>query len=214
MIRAASGRCRFLQAGMNLILITPDHFLEQECALVNACFAYGLQRLHLRKKKFSEQDYRNYIGSIDTAFHQRIVLTEYFGLLTEFDLGGVHLNSHIRDQPATWEELAALQPRHTSASFHSWDEINAAANNFDYVLISPVFDSISKKGYKAGIDLKGAAILKQVNTNCPGIVGLGGVQANNIRLLQAAHFDGAALLGAVWEAADPFAAFRELCKHV
>lgn len=178
--------------------------------MVNACFQQGLQRLHLRKKDFREQDYRNYLGAIDAAFHERIVLTEHFGLLKEFDLGGVHLSSHIRDMSATWDELAMLQPKAVSASFHDWEEIASAKKVFDYVFISPVFDSISKKGYKAGIDLEGAAALKKTKANCTGIIGLGGVQADNIQLLKEKDFDGAALLGAVWEANNPVAAFLEI----
>lgn len=199
---------------MNLILITPDQAAANEVIVLNDCFAQGLQRLHLRKKDFDIDDYRSYIASIDSAFHNRIVLTEYFLLLKEFGLGGVHLNSHIRDLEETWNELATLKPQSISASFHSWDEIAAAENDFDYVFISPVFDSISKKGYKAGIDLDGAAALKQSKIKCPGIVGLGGVQADTIPVLKEKNFDGAALLGAVWEADKPVAAFLEAQRAV
>lgn len=195
---------------MKLILITPDHPVAQELSVVNACFAQGLQRLHLRKKGFDIEMYRNYIASVDQSFHNRIVLTEYFSLLQEFDLGGVHLNSHIRDLKQTWDELEILKPRHISASFHSWDEIADTQNNLDYVFISPVFDSISKRGYKAGIDLDGARMLKETKSDFPEIIGLGGVHASNIRFLKEREFDGAALLGAVWEAKDPVTAYREI----
>ncbi|PZF71470.1 thiamine phosphate synthase [Taibaiella soli] len=195
---------------MKLILITPDDTFGRELSIVNGCFAYGLQRLHLRKKGFSKEDYRNYIAAVDDTFHDRIVLTEYFSLLEEFNLGGVHLNSHIRDLQKTSDELALLKPKQISSSFHSWDEIAAAKDHFNYVFISPVFDSISKKGYKAGIDLEGAATLKQTKVDCPEVIGLGGVQAYNIQRLKEMNFDGAALLGAVWESENPVVAFREI----
>jgi thiamine monophosphate synthase len=41
-----------------------------------------------------------------------------------------------------------------SGSFHSWEEIRANRFPYTYVFISPVYDSISKAGYKAAIDSK------------------------------------------------------------
>ena len=87
---------------------------------------------------------------------------------------------------------------------------------YGYVFISPVFDSISKAGYKAAIDLQQCAAVRQevikARGYCPQIIGLGGVGAEQVRILQANGFDGAALLGSVWGAEDVVGAFVDIAK--
>ena len=87
---------------------------------------------------------------------------------------------------------------------------------YDYVFISPVFDSISKQGYKAAIDPAGRGQLaqwaRQHTTTLPRIVALGGVNAACIPALLEHGFDGAALLGAVWESDNPVAAYEAIAR--
>lgn len=198
---------------MQLILITPDHTksIAEETAIVNDCFAAGLQKLHLRKPSFTENNYREYLQQIKAEYCRRIVLTDYFELGATYKTGGVHLNSHIRTDAALWAQIKELNPGTVAASFHSWDELSACKKSFDYIFISPVFDSISKHGYKAAVQLNGAKEIKEQfhagGRSVPGIIGLGGVAQHNIQLLEKNGFDGGALLGAVWQAKDPVAAF-------
>jgi thiamine-phosphate pyrophosphorylase len=192
---------------MQLIVISPDNTIDNETEIVNRLFANGLQKLHLRKPQFTAHDHSNYIARIDTRYHSRIILHSCFELLTEFQLGGVHLNSFLQKDIQTMEQVSILSPPSVSASFHTWDEI--AENNvaYNYVFISPVFDSISKSGYKAGIDLAGCTKLRreleQQKKYCPAIIGLGGVALHQLKTLYNYGFDGAAMLGAVWLADDP-----------
>jgi thiamine monophosphate synthase len=44
----------------------------------------------------------------------------------------------------------------------------------------------------------------------PPVLALGGVAAENIDLLPAVGFAGAAVLGSIWQGADPVAALRQL----
>ena len=199
---------------MQLIVITPDSEIKDEAGLVNGLFANGLQRLHIRKPQFTTADYRNYIASLDPKYHTHIVLHGGFELMNEFVLGGIHLNSMLRHYR---EALADdLHPSQISTSFHSWQEIRDNEFEYGYVFISPVFDSISKKGYKAEIAINGATEIKREfavsNKYCPALIGLGGVGKEQIDLLRQNGFDGAALLGAIWLSADPVTEFTEIIK--
>ena len=62
-----------------------------------------------------------------------------------------------------------------------------------YVFLSPIFDSISKQGYKAAFPLQQ---LRMIALEAPvAVVGLGGVTARNMPLLREAGLSGAAFLG-------------------
>jgi len=199
---------------MQLIVITPEQSIEGETDLVNQMFANSLQRLHIRKPQYSSRNYEDYIGAIPAHYHSRIVLHASFELFDEFGLGGVHLNSHFRNDKQIWDKLRHLPPAALSTSFHSWQEIMENEFHFGYVFISPVFDSISKSGYKGKIDLNGAEETKQqllmAGGYCPPIFALGGVGPKEILALCKHGFDGAAVLGSIWMANDPVAKFMEI----
>ena len=196
---------------MELIVITPEGSVENEIACINRMFHHGLKRLHLRKYQFSEGEIRGYINQIDSIYRSRIVIHSYFHLFKEFSLGGIHLNSHLRQDEKTLELMNGIPPQYISTSLHSWQELETNNVNYNYVFISPVFDSISKKGYKAAIDLEELGRVKnkivQQNRYCPSIIGLGGVSADNISILQERGFDGGALLGTIWNDPDPVNAY-------
>ncbi len=199
---------------MQLILLTPDNKIENEIAHINQLFHQGLMRLHLRKYQLSEGETRDYIHQIDSAFHSRIVIHSHFHLFQELGLGGIHLNSYTRNDEKAMELIKDIQPRYISTSFHSWQEIEKNEVDYNYVFISPVFDSISKQGYKAAIDLEEMLRVKNniasQNRRCSATIGLGGVSADNIKVLQEKGFDGGALLGAVWNTSDPVSAFLKV----
>ena len=93
-----------------------------------------------------------------------------------------------------------------SSSFHSMENLRQADGIFDYVFLSPVFDSISKPGYVSSCVLQVEYKLKTTK-----VIALGGIQANNISEAKKLGFDGVAALGAIWQ--DPEKAeikFKEL----
>jgi len=98
-------------------------------------------------------------------------------------------------------------------SAHSFEELEKI--NTDICFLSPVFDSISKFGYKAKYnnqELKeGIAAWKKKHSQ--KLFALGGVAAENIAELEELGFDGAALLGTVWHNPDPVAALLEILNH-
>ncbi len=198
---------------MKLIVLTPDTTLENEVQIINELFENGLERLHLRKPSFTTQQYRDYLRCIDISYYKYIVLHGCFELFDEFELGGIHLNSAARSDSSMWGRIKHISLLQISTSFHSWQEVQDNEFRYGYVFISPVFDSISKAGYEAGIELAGAGDLKRTlkaaNKYCPSVFGLGGVGVEQLKTLDEHVFDGAAMLGAIWQSADPAGKFRE-----
>ena len=187
---------------MQTIVLTPEHTVPGETERVNILLAGGLQRLHIRKPDYSITDYRNYIAAVDPAFHHLLVIHNYYELYHELGLAGVHLNSAARTNETTWARLSTIPSSAISTSFHSWQEIIDGTFPYAYVFISPVFNSISKPGYNAAIELHGALATKAQmateNRYCPKIIGLGGVGKNELAILEQYGFDGGAMLGSVW----------------
>lgn len=100
-------------------------------------------------------------------------------------------------------------------SVHSFEELKEMASR-EMVLLSPVFDSISKYGYKSKFsreELK-VGIAKWRRFIGDGsevkLYALGGINAKNIYGLKELGFDGAVVLGGVWNYADPVVAFESI----
>ena len=95
-----------------------------------------------------------------------------------------------------------------------WDDYKKVTNPYEYIFLSPIFDSISKVGYKGNFDLKllreNLCKMKQENPSMPKVIGLGGITAQNMSLIVSAGFDGLALLGAIWQSQNPPKAFSEI----
>jgi len=199
---------------MQLLLLTPENDHPDEIKLVEHFLEQGLQRLHLRKPAYTRTDYSDYLSGIDAGYHKRIVLHGHFELMEKFDIGGIHLNTAMRNDVMLMRQWSCYDKR--SASFHSWNEIEVNTIPYQYVFISPVFDSISKKGYEACIDMAGAQALRkkkrEARSHCPLLMGLGGVSAQNIDQLISSGFDGAVVLGSVWQAHDPALNFKQLME--
>lgn len=67
---------------------------------------------------------------------------------------------------------------------------------YDYVTLSPIFDSISKTGYHSGFDLDEVkCFLTAVDVN---VIALGGVTEARLPRIREAGFYGAAMLGALF----------------
>lgn len=166
-----------------IIAITHPSFIENE--------AYKICRIlenkeadlvHIRKPGSSLNEMRNLIYHIPKEFHHSIKIHDHFQLLNEFELGGIHLNNR--------NPSANLLTKSISKSIHTIEEVENIAN-YDYVFLSPIFNSISKTGYNSKFKLDEIAD-KILNKN---VIALGGVTPDKFSILKKSNFIGAALLG-------------------
>lgn len=182
---------------MKLVVITRPDFFEGETDIVNDLFRSGMERLHLRKPKASEEELSAWLQGIDRQYYGCIVLHDCFSLVEKFSLGGVHLNSRNPETPANIQGITV------SRSCHSIDEVAEHKGRCNYLFLSPIYDSISKEGYGAAysrIDLERAASEGIIDDK---VLALGGVNLEHIPEIRSMGFGGAAVLGALWQAADP-----------
>ncbi len=94
---------------------------------------------------------------------------------------------------------------------HDLDVMQTLLDHYDRLLVSPVFPSISKPGHAPDARmnhdrLKAALVLPRRAE----VIALGGIDASRIAACRELGFDGVAVLGAIWQAADPLNALNEL----
>jgi thiamine-phosphate pyrophosphorylase len=85
------------------------------------------------------------------------------------------------------------------------------------VFLSPVFPSISKPGYHPAIDSKIIAARLSRRTHHErktAVIALGGITLANVIRCAELGFDGVAILGALWHAAEPLAVFEQFQQTV
>ncbi len=187
-----------------LLVITPEKNCPKEIELITSLFESGLKILHVRKPTFTEDELRNYLQEIPNKFRKKIIIHSHYKLAKEFSLKGIHLTE--RNRKLKFQNFKII-----SASFHSTAEILKSRRNYEYVFLSPMFDSISKQGYKSNFNLEELeSFLKRKNN----VIALGGIYSKNIKLTMQAGFKGAAVLGSVWESRNPVKAYMGLMLKI
>lgn len=194
---------------MKLILISPPDRVAGEIPFLQQLLEEGLSTYHLRKPDWEQAEVAAYLREIPAEFHPRIMLHSHFELLEEFSLQGAHVKSGVL--------LNFIQEPHSySAPVHGFEEVLEMEQHRHYVLLSPIFNSISKDGYLSRFSLAECAAFFKQYKGTLHIIALGGVNLGKIKAAAEAGFHGAAVLGAVWkvlEQSGPEAAhnhFKEL----
>jgi thiamine-phosphate pyrophosphorylase len=184
---------------MKLILISNPTDLNEEVETIHSLFEKGLECFHLRKPEKTKKEFEDYLRKVNPKFYNRIVIHSNYHLLSKYNLKGMHIPEALIKEDKIKDLQKAVKTRglSVSASVHSIDTIKQC-KSYDYIFLSPVFDSISKKGYSSNIDLNTFMQKKEASTFPTKVIGLGGVSKENITLLSDVGFDGAALLGSIW----------------
>lgn len=186
---------------MKIIAITPPHAIDDEVVVIRRLFAKGVDILHLRKhqSEFDEVDVIDYLREILSALTveecSKIIIHDFPQLYYEFSLKGIHINKNITNLP---EKYSGFKTR----SCHSFEEIQKYKDDYDYLFLSPIFDSISKRGYKSAFThelLQKASLEGLIDEK---VIALGGVTFDKITYLQKLNFGGVAMIGGIYDFAN------------
>lgn len=176
---------------MEPIIISYPMHIKDEYTIVNQLFEAGLQIFHLRKPGYSKLDYQHFLCGINPRYHNRISLHQYHELAEDFNINRLHYPQARRSNAA---EHGCGTAHIRSTSVHRLDELSLL-KHFDYTFFSPVFDSLSKPGYRSITDQHFRLDTSGVPTQ---VIALGGIQPDNINRVRDMMFDGIALLGCIW----------------
>lgn len=183
-----------------VIVIAAETDRNHEIPILHQLFEAGLECFHLRKPKKNYEEHCAYLNQINPGYHNRIVVHHFHELIDVYNLKGIHFPEQKRRQQL--HKLPALKRtgKTISSSFHEIATLAHCPFEFDYHLLSPVFSSISKEGYK------GRAF--DVNPIPKYIIGMGGVTANNLKTFISLGYHGAGVLGSIWNSSSPVENFK------
>jgi thiamine-phosphate pyrophosphorylase len=176
---------------MELILATTPDFFVEEDKIITSLFDEGLDMLHLRKP-VSEPIYaERLLTLLPSTYYKQIVVHDHFYLKEEFGLKGIQINKRNPEPPAGYKG-------YISRSCHSMEELAQYKKTVDNVILSPVYDSISKWGRKAAFtreELTDAARKGWIDKQ---VFAQGGVSLEHIHELESYGFGGVVILGDIW----------------
>lgn len=191
-----------INSGFLKIAITPAEIMANpvtEAERIHRLLYHGeADILHLRHPLASREQIAEILFALPPDIRMRVTLHDHIELAEEGICGGIHLNRRYPDIPDACSHMIRI-----SRSCHSIDEImecnsietlvDCQEKRFDYVTLSPIFDSISKQGYTSNFDIRALSrILPDLDLD---IIALGGVTPATFETLRKAGFAGAAMLG-------------------
>ena len=184
---------------MRIIAISKPKVTDDDAYIIKRLLDRGVAYVHLRKPDSDKDECRRLLESLDDECRRRIIIHNYPELYSEFSLMGIHINSRVLHLPEGYDGFK-------TCSCHSLEEVVRYRNDYDYLFLSPIFDSISKAGYCSRFSER--ELLQAANDGVINdmVVALGGVTYDRIDYLRTLGFGGVAMCGAIYsvEASERF----------
>ena len=176
---------------MKIIAITVPKMIDEDAYLISNLLKMGIHSVHLRKPEATINKCRQLLTKLTKEERAKIIIHDYPELYTEFSLKGIHINKNITSLPDGYNGFK-------TRSCHSFEEIERYKTEYDYLFLSPIFDSISKVGYKSGVTKE--ELLKASTSGIIDhkVIALGGITLNMMPYFQELNFGGIAMIGGIY----------------
>ena len=176
---------------MKIIAITSPEIVAEDSYIIGQLVDKGIDVIHLRKPDADIDACRRLLSELTSEQRAKIVIHDFPELYFEYSLKGIHVNKNVATLPYGYSGFR-------TRSCHSFEEIARHKNDYDYLFLSPIFDSISKVGYKSGFSDEALATASAAGVIDDKVVALGGVTLEKIAYLKKLNFGGAAMIGAIY----------------
>lgn len=176
---------------MKIIAITTPRVTDDDAPIIRHLLDRGVYAVHLRKPESTIDDCRRLLTELTDEQRARIVIHDYPELYSEFSLKGIHINHNIATLPEGYSGSR-------SRSCHTLEEVVRYKDDYDYLFLSPIFDSISKAGYKSCFGHERLQRASDEGIIDDKVIALGGVTTDKLPYLKGLHFGGAAMIGAIY----------------
>lgn len=176
---------------MKIIAITVPKMIDEDAYLISNLLKMGIYSVHLRKPEATINECRQLLTKLTKEERAKIIIHDYPELYTEFSLKGIHINKNITSLPNGYNGFK-------TRSCHSFEEIKRYKDSYDYLFLSPIFDSISKTGYKSGFSREELLQASADGTIDHKVIALGGVTLDMTPYLKQLNFGGIAMIGGIY----------------
>lgn len=176
-----------------IVVISDPSEVQNEAKIINELFNSGMEVFHLRKPYYKCRQTKELLKQINSEHYSKIALHQCHEIAEEFGIKRLHYpESHCKEANVN-KKISSLI---LSTSIHSVDRLEQWMNVFNYCFYGPVFDSISKVGYKKMRSIQLNLLRK---TYLRKIIGVGGINYKNLNIIHKTGFDGCGLLGYIWK---------------
>lgn len=203
---------------MKLLVMSPSKSIQDETIMVTQMFEQGLKRFHLRKLNMSTADMKLYLDKIPKRFHNRIYLHTHHLLALRYNVKGIHLtDKHKKAKLKTrfnYQLIKMLRrPELTvTTSYSELEDLLSIkdSNAYEYVFLSPVFDSSDNGFQSAFSEYSLNAMLKKVDKT---VIARGGVDIQHLQKSKDLGFDGIVFYRSIWKNENPVRMFVDAWKE-
>jgi thiamine-phosphate pyrophosphorylase len=175
-------------------IVSDESFLKDEKEIIQWLFENGLDYFHLRKSDWAKEDYGTFVSNFSVNDQQKMVChfpKKIMGCL-------IHHKSF-----QTLEENNGFH----SCSNHSIEDVKRNLKNYENCFWSPVFDSISKSGYKGNQKI---CLDRFSEEDKKRIIALGGIEPSRFATVKEKGFSQIAIKGWFWNQPDYKKAWLEI----
>jgi thiamine-phosphate pyrophosphorylase len=201
---------------MKLIVISSSSEIENELQTVIQLFEAGMETYHIRKHKLSTRKMKEFISSIPTHFHNRIVIHSHHKLARKFNLKGIHLTkSHKKRKFRTWLILKMIRLKRPNiiltTSYSNIGQILAVKQDYDYeyVFLSPIFDNFNSKFQGGFTEHSLRSALQKTPLQ---IIARGGIDVGSVEKANSIGFAGLAFYSYLWKKKNPVEEFNKIVE--
>lgn len=176
---------------MKIIAITSPKVTGDDEYIIKGLVNRGIDIVHFRKPDSGIEECRSLLLKLTSGERSKIVVHDYPELYEEFSLLGIHVNKNVISLP---EGYSGLKTR----SCHSFEEVEMYKEDYDYLFLSPIFNSISKQGYMSAFTDAQLQQASKAGVIDRKVIALGGVTFDKIPYLKELNFGGVAMIGAIY----------------
>ena len=174
----------------------------------------GVTMVQIREKEASTREFIGEVLNIKVLlkrYNVPLIINDRVDVALATDADGVHLGQN--DMPWRMARRLLGPDKIIGLSVESADQIEEAnAADIDYIGISPVFATPTKKELTKGLGLNGTAHITKLSRH--PAVAIGGINQENAREVLQTGVDGISVVSAICSAPDPEKASRELLEII
>jgi thiamine-phosphate pyrophosphorylase len=174
-----------------LVVITSPDAVNSEVAHLESFLDAGASRVHVRKPNWTKNQLADFLEEFHSEKRSKVTVHLLSG---EHELPqgfSAHLPERLRGEATDGAR---------STSCHSLECVNSNSSRFEYMLLGPLFSSISKPNYS---NPKLREDITRSTSTLQRCVAVGGVTPESFAKLKELGFLGGAVLGYIWNNSSP-----------